>query len=382
VRRSQPALLLVGLVLVLGAAAYAGAGLCARLAPVRRTARAESAEWKDEMVLTGAVLRTEIVIPRRLDRLRFTAPEGVRLAAGEAVAIEFETGVDYFTSALLLRLRRQLAADEAALGRDGRAAGQAQLYRELAGVRAAAALGDVPALLTAGHDAALGLFPQRLTAERLGRLRTEIRALERQGAGERILTAPAAGLFLQHTDGWESLSADGGALTAEELAGVLSAPTRTSFAAGRLITGSAWRLAAFVDPDRASRLVPGDSLELELAGTVLPARVARLSAGADGRAMVVLSCSRGLTEIAGSRVLTVSAVLGRVRGLCLPAEALGRDADGAYVCRSAGPFLRREAVTVLEARDGLVLVSAPGLRPGSEVVLAGGDIPAKTQEDK
>ena len=149
---------------------------------------------------------------------------------------------------------------------------------------------------------------------------------------------------------------------------MLASPVKPSGCAGRIVTGSKWLLAAFVDPDQAGLLPPGEDVVLELPEGGLDARVARLYSGADGRLMVILECSRGLEAAAGRRVLTAAAVLRRVQGLCLPAGAVGRDGDGDYVIRSAGPFLRRETVTVLDRRDGMVLLSSPGLRPGSEVI--------------
>ena len=326
--------------------------------------------WSDAVPLTGAVIRTEQTLPRRRETVRFLLAEVRRVAAGEPVAVEYDTGEEYFTSALLLRLRERLAAEEAVLAGDGRAAGNEAFLRELRAMRSAAARADVSALLTAAGQARRELFPRQITYESAASLRREIRTLEAAGAGERILTAPAAGLFSPYTDGWENLSPDpSGAFEGDSLSAVLNTPVRPSPGAGKLITGSSWQLAAFVRPEDAARLSPGTELELLLPEGSYPARAAALQIRADGQATAVIVCSRGMTAVADKRVLSARAVLGRTEGLLLPAAAVRRDEEGDYVLRQAGRFVRRESVTVLARREGQALVRSDALREGSEVLL-------------
>ena len=342
------------------------------MAPPENTVRAERAVWTEEIALTGVVIRTEQTLPRGREQLRFVSGQGRRTAAGEPLAVEYDVGEEYFASALLLRLRARLAWQEAALERAGSGTDAGLPLRELREVRRAAALGDAPGLMAAGGRADAALFPGRVTAESVSQLRREVRALERAGAGERILTAPAAGWFSPCTDGWEFLSPDNpDGLSPETVVGVLSAPERPSPGAGKLITGDSWLLAAFISAGDASRLAPGTELELALPAGDLPARIAGLRTGSDGRILAVFVCSRGLEAMADCRVAEARAVLSRREGLQLPEAALGRDEEGEYVLRRAGGFLRRESVTVLERRDGQALVRSEGLRPGSEILLPG-----------
>ena len=73
------------------------------------------------------------------------------------------------------------------------------------------------------------------------------------------------------------------------------------------------------------------------------------------------------------RVLTVFAQTDSASGLLLDPRALREDGDGAFVWRVAGPFLRREAVSVLRSLPEGALVSSPGLREGDRVVTGDGE---------
>ncbi len=317
------------------------------------------------------VIRTEQALPRGSENLRFLSGEPRRTAAGEPLAVEYDTGREYFASALLLRLRSRLAAEEEILSREGRSPGDAALEQELAALRRAAAAADGPGLLAAAAQARMDLFPGTVTGESAAALRREIRALERTGAGERILTAPAAGWFSPHTDGWEHLSFEAGCPAADALSAVFSAPEGPSPGAGKLVTGSAWALAAFISAADAAALSPGTELELALFDGIYPARAASLSTGADGRIAVMFVCSQGLEAAADLRVTEARAVLARREGLQLPEAALRRDARGDYVLRMAADSPCRESIAVLDRRDGLALVRSDGLRPGSRVLLSG-----------
>ena len=326
--------------------------------------------WSDTIPLTGVVIRSELALPLQRESVRFLSDRLRRVAAGEPVAVEYDTGEEYFTAALLLRLRDALAAEEAVLAGDGREAGNEAFFRDLRGMRTAAARADTPALLSAAARARRELFPRRVTYESTASLRREIRTLEAAGAGQRILTAPAAGLFSPRTDGWESLSPDPpGSLDGDAVAAALNDVPRLSPGAGKLITGSSWLLAAFVGTEDAARLAPGTELELALPEGAVPARAAAAQIRGDGRTLAVLVCSRGMEAVADCRVLSAEAVLGRREGLLLPAEAVRRDEEGDHVLRRAGGFLRRERVVVLARRAGQVLVRSDALREGMEILL-------------
>ncbi|MBR6113905.1 MAG: hypothetical protein IKQ10_01860, partial [Oscillospiraceae bacterium] len=196
-------------------------------------------------------------------------------------------------------------------------------------------------------------------------------ALEAVGASEAVLTAPASGFFLRATDGWEGLSpADAGTLTVEAIETVLRRGAEPTSAPGKLVTGSLWLFAAPVGAGEAARFSPGETVALTLCGERVEAEVRRIIRGGAGGA-VVFACRTGLDAVLSVREAAAEALLSETEGLALPAEAIREDGGGTFVFRVAGPYARRETVTVLSVRDGEALVVSDALREGSLVLLGG-----------
>ena len=367
-KRSDAALLLPGLALLLAALAYIGAFVWNSLSPPLRTAQAERTVWRDCTELTGVVIRAEQTIAPGRAHIRFTAAEGQRVAAGEPLGIAYDSGLEYFRASLLLRLRRELAIWETGAG----PVGEAGVRRSTAALTRALAKRDFSALAGAEAQTRLALLHHR--AEDAALLRAEILSLENAGAEECLLTAPASGFFSRRTDGWETLNlANARNLTSDAILTLTAAAPNPTAAPGRLVTGSTWLFAALIPQDAAGRFAPGDTVTLLLGGEGLEAEVRFLCPGDGGETGVVFACRTDLDRVLSLRAVRAEAEFSRQEGFLLPEEAVHDPEGDAFVYRLAGELVQRETVTVLARLEEGVLVESPGLREGSPVILGEDD---------
>ena len=354
-------LLAIGLAPALCALAYALFRLVPGPAGPPETAAAESFHWRDVRTVRGVVLRTEQLLPAQDAPVVFRCAEGQRVAAGEPLGVTAASGEAFFRGWLLLRLEDDLDAAEG-----GPALSDAAFAGECARLRAAAGRRSFDDAAAAAERLQLRLFPDE---SRRTRLRAEVEALRAAGAGEAVLLSPASGWFCRATDGWEGVSA----VTAPRALEAMTARGREpTAAAGRLVTGSSWRLACAVDTAEASLFPVGNSFRIELGGAVLEAEVTGLFPGSGGRSVVLFTGRTGLGALLNERFVEAVVVLAEADGLLLPALAVREEAGESVVYRPAGRFVRRETVTVLARPEGGVLVRSGTLRPGSEVLLDGG----------
>lgn len=368
-KRSSVWTLAAAAALLTAAGAYLLTFALGRLRPGPETAPVRACVWQEELPLQCVVIRSEQQIGSPREHARLTAGRGERLPAGAALAVAYDTAQEYLRSALLLRLRR-----EAETIRAGAALPAGSLRSRVSALSAAAVRRDFEALNSAALALSLGLLPGDAQRRDTGALEAEIAALEAAGGRTGLVCVPGACFFSPDTDGWEGLAPWMAAqLTADDLQEVISAPPRISGALGKAVTDSTWLLAALTGAEEASRFAPGDPASLLLEGTELSCEVIQVRAQADGRGVIIFRCTAALARFLDVRVVTAAAVTDRAEGLLLPAGALREDETGFFVWRLASPFLRREAVTVVRTLPEGVLVSAPGLRPGSRVLLTEGD---------
>lgn len=355
-KRADISLLLAGAVLLLAAAAYVLLFFTARAeAPVSAVCTAET--WQETLALTGIAAREEALVPAPEGALALCADTARRTGGGDALAIAYDGGEAYFRAALLLRVRAEKTAADAA----GNGAALRRLSLALAR-RDFAALGENLAqarcaLGLPGTDAAL--------------LAREEASLVSAGAEDAIVYAPASGYLSGTADGAESFSPRSAQTLSASMLRALLEREYPSAPALRLTTGNGWAFAALVSAEDAERFSPGTSCELLLPdGTSLSAAVAARSGETQGAQAVIFSCSGKITQVLGARKYTLTALLNEQQGLAVPESALIETEDGVSVCRVSGPLREYAAVTVLARRGGRALVVSDGLRAGSTVLLA------------
>ena len=324
-------------------------------------------EWREELSLRCGVIRREEPLAVGDRAFRFTADPGERLPAGAVMAVAFTDAAEYLRGSLLLRLRRELS--------ERRGAGpvpDSAVRQRVSDLSRAVARGDFGAVGAAALSLALAVSPGQTEAE--AALEREIAALEAAGADRGLITAPFGCFFSPYTDGWEALSPEAvQTMTTDDLAALFAADPQPSLSAGKAAAGSEWVLAALTDARTASRFLPGDRADFRSDPGDFSGEVIRVRVESDGRAAVFFRCTEGLPAVLDIRVLTVFAQTDSASGLLLDPRALREDSQGAFVWRVAGPFLRREAVSVLRSLPEGALVSSPGLREGDRVVTGDGE---------
>ncbi|MBQ9349043.1 MAG: hypothetical protein IJT94_17180, partial [Oscillibacter sp.] len=221
------------------------------------------------------------------------------------------------------------------------------------------------------------------TEERLEELRAEAAPSVRQ------VTAPAAGLYSGGSDGYETV------LTPEFLKGLTPSRLRdvkpadgAGAALGRIELGDTWYYAALLSASDAARLEPflaGNQLSLRFSRSALrdfPVTLSSLSEPEGGRSAAVFRSRKYLSEVTYLRRENAQAVLGTVKGLRAPLEALrmvedsqGKQTTGLYCV--VGSEARFKPVEVLYTGDTFLLAASAApedkeslvLRPGDEVIV-------------
>lgn len=182
-------------------------------------------------------------------------------------------------------------------------------------------------------------FSDRLTQLRAQREQLAAQSPDATGT----VAAPAAGFFIQELDGYESYfpqsSAEIAALTPEAVTAALNAsPSKPEGCVGKVAEEFVWYLACVIDGEKAAGIETGQTLSIQLpfvTGETVATTVLAVNRDAEGRAAVVLQCSRMSEKLAPIRVQTVQLLLKEYSGLRLPDKALRFDGEN-----RAGAFVR------------------------------------------
>ena len=270
----------------------------------------------DSLEADGWVVREEQLLPAQSGILDITRAEGEEVGRGQTVALVHQNSQALDVQAQMEELAMEIELLDYAMNQTDDVVSAARLdesiLQSLASLRFASASGsyrqlddDVMELksqvLKRSYTYGEGLDSSQLSALRQS-LIEEYRALRTQSSSVTSrITAPAAGVFSSLADGYESLLTPQSILTMtpadlDALAGQqVTAPSGT---AGKLITSDRWY----------SQDVP---MTLEQVGEAV-----------DGRAVVVLSSNRYLSQITLLRGQTVELIFGSSSGLRIPKAAL------------------------------------------------------------
>lgn len=210
-------------------------------------------------------------------------------------------------------------------------------------------------------------------SDKIEALEKEIAALDSSGAPAEIITAPAAGYYLNKTDGYENaLPFDEiDSLTVEKLEKALKAEKVRPAAAsiGKIIEGCGWYAAAVVDSPKMKTFSSGKRLRLILGDSeeeTLTAELYSIKSVDPERALVVFKCNLMNAKLASLRKVKGKIAVGEYAGLKVNRKAvrIGENGgEGVYVRR--GNILNFRSVNIIYAEDDFVIVSKPG--EGDEV---------------
>lgn len=380
------------------------------------TALAYTDTLDDAVEVTGVLVRREQVLTSSAAVMDVLPEEGTRVAAGEAVAMLYQSSEALEREEALRELEQRRDQLQAALNSgsslDDAAKLEQQIVSSILALRSSTAGGD----LTALESSALSLRTlvlQRefaysssgdsasLLTQTIAGLNSQIAALEAQtSSGATAVYAPCSGLFSGLADGLESI------LTPEALetmtaAQVLEYTRQTSSAdgscVGKLITGDRWYFAAVVDPAAAERLLPGDVVTVafsrDFAGEV-DMRVERVGEEEDEGCVLVLSSDEHLKDVTLLRSQTVDLIFERYTGIRVPKRALRMETSartdaetgetvqeqvlGVYTV--VGGQAEFKPVEIVREGSDYYLVKAAGesssrrLRAGDEIIVSAPDL--------
>ena len=301
----------------------------------------------DSLEATGFLVREERVLASPGGIVDLLPEEGEKVSRGETVALLYQndSGLarkEELQSLTMEKEQLQYALERTQSGGDSSQLSQ-QVIDAIVALRSSVSTGD----LTQLEDETLLLkslvYKRDFTfnggeedgdaaaaiQSSIDAVDAQIAALTAQAAQDTSrLTASQAGVFSGQTDGYESLLTPQSILTMtpadlDALAGQqVTAPSGT---AGKLITSDRWYFAAAVSEEEALRLSKESSVTARFSGSFsqdVPMTLEQVGEAVDGRAVVVLSSNRYLSQITLLRGQTVELIFGSSSGLRIPKAAL------------------------------------------------------------
>lgn len=405
------------LLLFLGVAAYFGLYTWQSLTDPFSSVLCYTHTVDDTVEVTGYVIREERVLPAQSGLVDILPEEGEKVAAGETVAMVYQDAAALEQKTTIRQLELELEQLEYSLRQDSGRGDVARLDQDILDaivtLRSEAAAGDLSHLEENALQLKSMVFHRSYTynnnAESVEQIRSMIRdvssriqSLKQQSAkASRSVTAPVPGVYSGQVDGFESvLTVERlDTLTVSDLDNVRAESVDEEGQAGKLITASHWYFAAAVDEADLPRLSEGAQITLRLsrdeAGQV-PARVERVGPVESGRAVVVLSSDRGLSNVTLLRRQTAQLVLDSVTGLRVPKQAIrveeqtstdSESGESVTVRKSVVYTVvgtraeRKEVVILAEEEDHFLVEPAPvenpqnttarkkSLRAGDEIIV-------------
>ena len=266
----------------------------------------------DSLEADGWVVREEQLLPAQSGILDITRAEGEEVGRGQTVALVHQNSQALDVQAQMEELAMEIELLDYAMNQTDDVVSAARLdesiLQSLASLRFASASGsyrqlddDVMELksqvLKRSYTYGEGLDSSQLSALRQS-LIEEYRALRTQSSSVTSrITAPAAGVFSSLADGYESL------LTPQSI--LTMTPADLDALAGQQVTAS----------PTCSRFSGSFSQDV-------PMTLEQVGEAVDGRAVVVLSSNRYLSQITLLRGQTVELIFGSSSGLRIPKAAL------------------------------------------------------------
>lgn len=296
----------------------------------------------DGIEVTGVVVREEQAMSGGSGIVAILPDEGARVAAGETVAILYQSQDALDRKKQLQALEMELEQLKYALSSGGNLSDAAkleqQIFASILTLRANTAKGDLSSLesdtltlrtqvLQRDFAYSASVDSESVLTQSITQREEQISALKTQVSGStKSIRAPRSGLFSGRADGLEAVLTPSAlkTITAAEL-NRLPAGTQPEGAIGKLITGDKWYFAAVIEPDAAKRLQVGTTVLVafsrDYAGEVTMT-VDRIGPEEKDGRVIILSADRGLKEVTLLREQNVDLILKRYTGIRIPKQAL------------------------------------------------------------
>lgn len=314
-----------------------------------QTVSAVYIQAEDSIELDGFVVREEKIIPSAdTGALEMVLSEGERAAKGDVVAA-------VYASAEALENNRKLQDVDARIAQMNTLLHQGNELLDLDTVDDAIVSHTEAVLAMAETNRFSGLTAEldKLKNKTLSReyiyrdksgLNEVIASLQEErkqyaaaaGGVKKRITAPSSGYFSHEIDGYETVLNRSGLdeLTPSKLAEIMNQHAiggQNQGTLGKIVEDYAWNYAALVEEAQAERFVPSASVQIKFDNPLYPAveaTVKRVSEAENGKVLVILECTRHISDFTLARRLEARVVLKTYEGLKVPREALRVDENG------------------------------------------------------
>ncbi|MBQ6059793.1 MAG: hypothetical protein IJL39_07055 [Clostridia bacterium] len=353
----------------------------------------------DETSVNGLILRRERVIQSEGNTqglLCYAKESGARVSKGGLLATVYPSAQQLEAGLAIQELDNAIEKLESLIARPGiGVSGVSEIDGELhtlmlqlcsCGVTGnaydAAALRSQLVFQSSRRQMAVGTFedPEGL----LQNLKAQRASLGRQISSTQSVTAPAAGFFIDYSDGYETVCTPdlAGKLTVSSLRELKSSPAKEENAIGKLVESYTWYFCCEADKRLADSLSENKTYTLHFSCEPeqdVPALLERITVSGNDGYVLTFSSSRITDELLLARSPTASIVLAEYEGLRIRNDAR-RVIDG-----QTGVFVRSNfimefrPIEVLYADDLYSVVKwepgkNTGLRLYDEVVISGKDL--------
>jgi len=330
-------------VLFLAVACYAGVSLYNAFVNTYTTTTAIGYAIEETLSADGFIVRTETVLEYDSGAVLPIVGEGEKVAAGQAIAVEYLSRDALETASEIRALRLKIAQLESARGTNDLAGFDAVLDLSFA-----VSNNDLRRLDEIILNVETSIFSVETD---VSSLQDRLEELEHSYAGTRIIIAQLSGTFSHVVDGFEH--------TRPEMLFTMSPEDFTDhfntssgiYGTGKLITEFKWYFAAVMYHEDAAQLSEREIKKVQFFGSYyaeLEMQIERISRREGDSCLVIFSSDRGIHEIAPLRSVRADVVSGVISGIRVPKQAIHLDDDNnTFIYLQTSGFAEKVDVEIL-----------------------------------
>jgi len=330
-------------VLFLAVACYAGVSLYNAFINTYTTTPAISYAIEETLSADGFIVRTETVLEYDSGAVLPIVGEGEKVAAGQAIAVEYLSRDALEIASEIRSLRLKIAQLDSSRGAGDRAGFDAVLD-----LSSAVSSNDLRRL----DEITLSVETSIFSVESdISSLQNRLDELENSYTGTKIIIAQISGTFSHVVDGFEH--------TTPAMLFTMSPEDFTShfitssgiYGTGKLITEFKWYYAAIMNHEDAARLSEREIKKVQFFGSYnaeFEMVIERISRRDGESCLVLFSSDRGIHEVAPLRALRADVVSGVVSGIRIPKQAIHLDDENnTFIYLQTSGFAEKVDVEIL-----------------------------------
>lgn len=317
--------------------AYMAVYIVHRVTEPVETALVVTSTMTDSSLLSGLVVRDELVISSDAPYINVVISDGEKVGAGQTVAMVYSSEEALDRAATLSSLEAEIRDTEYALSATG-AVGAAQsrdqsIYEAIINLSASLRNAGFAGIDT-NQSALAGLIfrsdKSSATQEHLAALQSEYDELAEASSDEADeIAVGQSGTYSAILDGYEGIDPEyAKTLTPSSLRELIAADrTVSTNAIGKLVLSYRWYYAAIVPRADASKLVAGRTVQLSFGryySDYLTADVVYVGQAEGDEQIVLFAMDRGFSDMMAVRAVSAEIVYSEYSGLRVPVNALYR----------------------------------------------------------